>query len=132
MIRSVAFLLSIPLALAQYGGPAPAASSSSSSAPPPSSTDSSSANLQTVAAGQNGFTFSPNSLTAPVGSQVEFTFFGPEHSVVQASFDKPCQPVNDTAFFSGFITTSSGMNVSRFRFTVLNSTKADLFHVIGK
>jgi plastocyanin len=65
-----------------------------------------------VTVGQNGaLAFSPNSIVAAVGSQVEFIYFPPTHSVVQAAFDAPCQPINDTGFFSGSFTTSSGPNV---------------------
>lgn len=106
-------LLSIPLALAQYGGPAPApASSSSTPAAAPSSTDSSSTSIQTVTVGQNNaIAFNPSTIMAAKGSQVEFIFYPPSHSVVQASFDKPCQPINNTGFFSGAFTTTSGSNV---------------------
>jgi plastocyanin len=84
-----------------------------SSTSPGTTTSSSSGSLQTVTVGQNGaLAFSPDSIVAPVGSQVEFIFYPPQHSVVQASFDAPCQPINDTGFFSGGFTTSSGPNVS--------------------
>jgi plastocyanin len=115
MISSTAlFLLSLPLAFAQYGGSPPAASPSSSTAAlAPSPTGSSSVSIQTVTVGQNGqLGFSPNNITAAVGSQVEFIFFPPTHSVVQASFAKPCQPINDTGFYSGAFNTASGSNVS--------------------
>jgi plastocyanin len=117
MLPSTALLLlSLPLALAQYGGggapPAPTTSTTPAAAPPATPTSSSSASLQTVTVGDNeAFAFSPNSLVAAVGSQVEFIFFPPTHSVVQASFDAPCQPSNSSAFFSGAFTTSSGPNV---------------------
>jgi plastocyanin len=116
MLPSTALLLltPLPLALAQYGGGgggAPATTTSSTSSPA-TTTSSSSVSIQTVTVGQNGaLAFSPNSITAAVGSQVEFIYFPPTHSVVQAAFDAPCQPINDTGFFSGSFTTSSGPNV---------------------
>jgi plastocyanin len=114
MISSTAlFLLSLPLAFAQYGGSPPESSPSSTAAPAPSTTGSSSTSIQTVTVGENGqLGFSPNTLTAAVGSQVEFIFFPPTHSVVQASFAKPCQPINDTGFYSGPFNTASASNVS--------------------
>lgn len=78
--------------------------------------------------GSNGsFTFTPNSLTEPKGTVVQFSFnpavsldntnfsqlhvqelnhFYPQnHSVVQSSFDKPCVPLEGGGFSSGFIPT---------------------------
>jgi plastocyanin len=115
MIPSTALLaLSLPLALAQYGGGAPpAASSSAPASVAPSSASSPSVPLQTVTVGQNNaLAFSPNTITAAVGSEVEFVFYAPAHSVVQAAFDAPCVPINNTGFFSGAMTTTgSGPNV---------------------
>lgn len=75
-------------------------------------TSPSSGSLQTITVGQNGaLAFSPDSIVASVGGQVEFIFYPPQHSVVQASFDAPCRPIIDTGFFSGGFTTSSGTNV---------------------
>jgi plastocyanin len=70
--------------------------------------------IQLVTVGDNGaIKYSPDIITAPVGSEVEFQFFGPAHSVVQADFDAPCQPFNDGAgFYAGMQTTGSGPNVS--------------------
>lgn len=111
---TVLFLVSVPLVLGQYGGgssPSPS-TAGNSVATPATTTGSSSASLQTVTVGQNGaLAFNPDSIVAPVGSQVEFIFFPPQHSVVQASFDAPCKPISDTGFFSGLFTTSSGSNV---------------------
>jgi plastocyanin len=70
--------------------------------------------IQVVTVGDNGaIKFSPDTITAPVGSEVEFQFFGPQHSVVQANFDAPCQPFNNgVGFFAGMQTSGSGPNVS--------------------
>ncbi|MCJ1369350.1 hypothetical protein MMC20_000561 [Loxospora ochrophaea] len=56
-------------------------------------------------------TFSPNSLYASPGSMVQFQFYPMNHSVVQASFAKPCEPIQDnmpnvTGFFSGYMPTT--------------------------
>lgn len=56
--------------------------------------------VQVVAAGANGLSFSPSSLTAPVGSKVEFQFYAYNHSVASSSFESPCQP--DGEFTRGF------------------------------
>lgn len=50
--------------------------------------------------------FSPDNVTAAVGDFVQFQFYPVNHSVVQASFDAPCVPFNNSTspggFFSGF------------------------------
>ena len=70
--------------------------------------------VQIVTVGEGGaIQYSPDTITAAVGSQVEFQFFGPAHSVVQADFASPCQPFNNGAgFFAGMQTSGSGPNVS--------------------
>lgn len=75
---------------------------------------STSSSLQVVTVGENGnLRYSPESITAAVGSQVEFQFYGPTHSVVQGSFDEPCSAYNNgTGFFAGFMTKGTGPNVS--------------------
>lgn len=45
--------------------------------------------VQIVAVGENGFAFTPDSLTAPVGSQVEFQFYPRNHSVVSGNYNTP-------------------------------------------
>lgn len=57
--------------------------------------------IQTIKVGQNGQKFEPDTLTAAVGSQVQFTFVAEGHSVSAAAYDSPCKPVNDSTFFSG-------------------------------
>ena len=63
---------------------------------------------------KNGdLTYSPNSLKAPVGSLVQFQFYPKNHSVVQAAFSNPCEPINNvmsnvTGFKSGFMPTKAG------------------------
>lgn len=118
----------LPLALAQYGEPA--GSKTSSAATAATTTSSSTSGLQTVMVGANGaLTFSPNSITAATGSSVEFVFSGPEHSVVEGSFDSPCAPLaNDTGFYSGLITTSgSGNNANVFTIAI-NDTNPIVSH----
>lgn len=112
ILSPTVLLLSLPLALAQYGGGAPAAPSTSSTSAP-ASTTAPSVSIQTVTVGANNqLVFNPDTITAAVGSEVEFIFFPPSHSVVQAAFDAPCKPIGNNGFFSGPFTTSSGSNVS--------------------
>lgn len=68
-----------------------------------------------IAVGESGLTFSPNSTTAAVGDVLEFTFYPKNHTVVQGAFNSPCDVGSVTAgFYSGFMPTSSGTNVSIF------------------
>jgi len=77
----------------------------------------------------NALAFSPNSITAAVGSSIEFAFFAPIHSVTQSSFDSPCAPfTNGTGFWSGAITTTGdGSNANVFTLTV-NDTNPIWFY----
>ena len=65
-----------------------------------------------VVAGRAGLVFDPENVVAEIGDVVEFHFLPKNHSVVQSSFENPCVPINDNAFFSGFFPTTSGQNVS--------------------
>ncbi len=62
--------------------------------------------------GQSGLTFSPNSATAAKGDIIEFHFHPINHSVVMGDFSNPCKPAQTGGFYSGFMPTSSGENVS--------------------
>ena len=107
-LKALLLVCSIPFALGQYGYPAAAISTS------PASTASASpvTGVQVVTVGQNGLSFTPDSLNATVGSFVEFHFFPPTHSVAQSSFSSPCSPPsNGTGFWSGLIQSSGGQNV---------------------
>jgi len=61
----------------------------------------------TIAVGQNGLSFSPNSVTANVGDIIEYQFFPPNHSVVMGDFNNPCAPATQGGFFSGFFAGGS-------------------------
>jgi hypothetical protein len=56
-----------------------------------------------VNAGENGFTYTPDTLIANVGDTVEFHFFTNFHTAVQGDFDTPCAPgsLSATGFDSG-------------------------------
>lgn len=99
----------LPVVLAQYNyGGNSASSSMSAASTSPTSTSSASSSIQTIAVGQNGLKFSPNSLVVAPGRQVVFQFYPGGHSVTQSSFDAPCVPLNATSLFSGFINSSGG------------------------
>lgn len=58
--------------------------------------------------GENGLTFTPDSVTAKVHDILEFHFHPINHSVVMGDFANPCQPAKTGGFFSGFQPVSSG------------------------
>jgi plastocyanin len=118
-----------PWALAQYGGGSSGSSTTTSTAPA-TTTSSSTPGVQTVTVGDdNALAFSPNSITAAVGSSIEFEFYAPIHSVTQSSFDSPCTPLaNGTGFWSGaFTTTGDGTNANVFTLTI-NDTNPIWFY----
>jgi len=128
-----AFLLSLlPVVLAQYGGgDSGSASSSTSAAAPATSTAATPDGVQVVHVSnlKGDLTFTPDSFNASVGSKVEFLFYPQTHSVAQASFAEPCVPLaNNTGFFSGGITTSSGANTEKTFTITVNDTKPIWFY----
>ena len=103
----VAALSTLPLAFAYY----PAANGTSTYPPLPSGTGAGKP-AHTVAVGQNGLTFTPDTVQAKVGEDVVFQFFPKNHSVVQADFNNPCNP-SEGGIFSGFnFNVSEGAAVS--------------------
>jgi plastocyanin len=70
----------------------------------------------------NGLHFEPENVVAEIGDLVEFHFLPKNHSVVQSSFDKPCEPLaNGGGVFSGFnFATASGEAPNVFTFMVKN------------
>ncbi|KAL3421242.1 extracellular serine-rich protein [Phlyctema vagabunda] len=116
MISPALLLLpALPYALAQSG---------STTAP---------SSVQTVAVGEDGLVFTPSSITADVGSQVEFVFYPQAHSVAQSSFDTPCAPLGTDAFFSGGIVTSgSGPNSETFTITINDTAPIFFYCAAGK
>lgn len=112
MLVSAPFLLgTLPfaLAVAQYGSPNDAVSSSV--APTATATASASSSTHTVEVGEDGLSFVPNTTTAAVGDTIVFKFYPQNHTVTQSSFEKPCEPLSSTSFFSGFFATSSKPDV---------------------
>ncbi|KAL7910917.1 Cupredoxin [Trichoderma velutinum] len=85
--------------------------------------------LQVVTVGKDGsLSYSPDQITAAVGSQVEFQFYGPTHSVVESSFDDPCIALSGgNGFFAGMTTNGNGPNPTSFTITI-NDTKPIWFN----
>jgi plastocyanin len=69
-----------------------------------------------------GLHFEPENVVAEIGDLVEFHFMPKNHSIVQSSFDKPCEPLaNDKAVFSGFnFATMQDESKNVFTFQVQN------------
>jgi plastocyanin len=60
--------------------------------------------------------FMPSNLTAAEGDTVTFHFWPKNHSVAQATFDKPCEPMAG-GFWSGFVPTTSTEALANTTFT---------------
>ncbi|KAL2755488.1 hypothetical protein ACRALDRAFT_1082298 [Sodiomyces alcalophilus JCM 7366] len=88
-------------ALALLPAAALAQSASESAAPSSTSSVPSSGETHVVLVGDSGKRFTPDNVNAEVGDTVEFHFVSNGHSVAQSSFDAPCRPMDDDAFFSG-------------------------------
>lgn len=79
-----------------------------------------------VVVGKSGLTFTPNNTVAAMGDTVTFHFWPQDHSVVQASFAAPCEPL-EGGFYSGFVPVSSGASPKTFTIDV-NTTKPIWFY----
>lgn len=71
----------------------------------------------------NGLHFEPQNVVAQVGDLLEWHFLPSNHSIVQSSFDKPCEPLNTAnALFSGFnFPTPAGEAANVFQALVVNT-----------
>ncbi|KAL8933605.1 MAG: hypothetical protein Q9211_005692 [Gyalolechia sp. 1 TL-2023] len=77
---------------------------------------------------QGSLTFEPNNLQAAVGSMVQFHFYPKNHSVVQSTFDQPCQPIKNNmpaanGFFSGFMPVKPDAAMMPSYTIMVNDTK---------
>ncbi|KAL8993356.1 MAG: hypothetical protein Q9169_006408 [Polycauliona sp. 2 TL-2023] len=73
-------------------------------------------------------TFEPNNLQVPAGDMVQFHFYPKNHSVVQSTFDQPCEPINNnnasvTGFFSGFMPVKADATMMPSYTIMVNDTK---------
>ena len=112
MTRFTATLLAIPaLGLAQYNyGSSSKGTKTTAMAKSTPTAESSSGSVHEVSVGEGGLKYTPNVIAAKVGDHVEFNFVSSGHSVVEGSFNNPCQPSAASAFFSGFPKTGVSWN----------------------
>ncbi|KAK1755488.1 Cupredoxin, partial [Echria macrotheca] len=76
----------------------------------------------TVDVGLNGtLTYTPNDIVEIPGTIVEFKFNPKNHTVTQSSFAKPCFPLSDSSFSSGFVSTSQS-DVASFFIEIKDTT----------
>ncbi|KAF3349576.1 putative oxidoreductase [Verticillium dahliae VDG2] len=76
-----------------------------------------------VASNNGSLTFSPEKITAPPGSMVQFQFMGGNHTVTQSTFDNPCQPMGivqtdpnsppKEGIFSGYVPVAASANMGQ-------------------
>jgi len=83
----------------------------------------------TVGVGKNGLKFEPAEITAEEGDTIHFKFWPENHSVAQASFAKPCEPLQG-GFWSGFVPTSDTAKAAdtAFMYTVTNASAPIWFY----
>lgn len=93
--------------------------------------------IQVTVGADSKLQFNPSNIVAPVGTQVEFSFYPKvcdltwscqagltwiqNHSVIQSSFANPCHPL-DGGFFSGFVPTKNSPSGTTFTITVQNAS----------
>lgn len=68
-----------------------------------------------VDVGKGGLVFSPDTITADKGDSIVFTFYPESHTVVESTFDKPCNYKSGGIFSGSGFSTSNGPSV-RFSF----------------
>jgi plastocyanin len=73
--------------------------------------------------------FDPAEVTAEEGDVVWFKFWPKSHSVAQAAFDKPCEPL-EGGFWSGYVNTTSTEEAAdlHFMYTVTNASAPVWFY----
>ncbi|KAI7313673.1 hypothetical protein KC315_g11590 [Hortaea werneckii] len=74
--------------------------------------------VHVISVGKTDFTFEPNSIDAPVGSEVQFHFSPGNFSVASSTYDTPCHP--DGRFSSGSIPVTEGVGEHIFAITILD------------
>jgi plastocyanin len=83
----------------------------------------------TVGVGKTGLTFEPAEITADVGDIIHFKFWPKNHSVAQAAFAKPCEPLAN-GFWSGYVPTADMAKAAEtsFMYNVTNATAPIWFY----
>jgi len=79
-----------------------------------------------VDVGEDGLVFTPDSITAAVGDKVQFAFYPQNHSVIQAAFSTPCNPLAG-GIFSGFVPVSSGKSSDVFSVDITDTNPIWLY-----
>jgi plastocyanin len=64
-----------------------------------------------VEVGKNGLKYTPPYITANIGDEVQMNFFALNHTLVQSSFQDPCEPLAN-GIFAGFQPTSVTKNTT--------------------
>ncbi|KAI4139353.1 MAG: hypothetical protein L6R39_006326 [Caloplaca ligustica] len=77
---------------------------------------------------KGSLTFEPKNLQVAAGHMVQFQFYPKSHSVVQSTFDQPCQPIQNnmpsaSGFFSGFMPVKAGAEMKPSYTIMVNDTK---------
>ncbi|CAI6334543.1 unnamed protein product [Periconia digitata] len=80
-----------------------------------------------VVVGNGSLTFEPNNVKAVVGDTVTFKFWPKNHSVAQAAFAKPCEPLAN-GFWSGFIPSTQKAAATTFTYEVKNASAPIWFY----
>lgn len=80
-----------------------------------------------VVVGNNSLTFEPANITAAEGDTVTFKFWPKSHSVAQAAFNKPCEPMAN-GFWSGFIPSEKGAAMTTFMVNITNASQPLWFY----
>jgi plastocyanin len=66
-----------------------------------------------VEVGKNGLTYTPPYITAVPGDEVQFNFFAKNHTLVQSTFQDPCEPLIN-GIFAGFQPSNITANTTGF------------------
>ncbi|CAK7227973.1 hypothetical protein SEUCBS140593_006757 [Sporothrix eucalyptigena] len=100
----------------------PPSSTISTTTSPSSSTSLTSttpASTISIAVGESGLSFTPNTVSAAVGDVLEFSFYPRNHSVALGTWDQACVPAASGGFFSGFIPLdNNASHLATFQVTV--------------
>jgi plastocyanin len=115
MVAISSLILSNAALAALYMSGAASAPTGTTASTTPNAVAAATGATHSVIAGLGGLHFDPENVVAEIGDIVEFHYLPKNHSVAQSSFGSPCKPINDNAFFSGFMPTAEGQNVSRIK-----------------
>ena len=112
LLSSLIFALPVfGLAEPQYGGGGSSSAAATTMAKASSTAAASNSIHSVVVGGGDKLTFSPETITAKVGDQIEFSFESSGHSVAEGDFNNACQPMGSSAFYSGFVKPGVGSGV---------------------